>query len=365
MSRFDDTPVGGDATGKPYLVHASPGVDPLRGLGALFGLAVGDALGTTLEFARRPEIPFSPPLLGPHQDITGGGPFRLAPGQVTDDTQMATALTVSLMESGGFRADKVGAAYLAWSRPAFDVGNQTRDALKRLEHGGAARDVGRATWLASGKKAAGNGSLMRTAPIALFYQDDATRCREVAMQDSAITHFDPRCQLACAAYDAAIAAAVTRNAGHDAVMLVGIARAALGDARDAFIAAHGEFASEGRDAHDALAGDLDLALAADPDLYGTTVHLGTMAGYVRVAFRLAFWQLVHASSFESAVIDSVNRGGDADTNGAIVGALLGAYHGRDAIPARWREAVVGALAGDTGPWGTTYHPRRMLALVRS
>lgn len=364
MSRFDDKPVGGDETGKPYLVHASPGVDPVRGLGALLGLAVGDALGTTLEFKRFPAMPFAPPLSGPHQDITGGGPFQVAAGQVTDDTQMATALTVSLMESGGFRADKVGAAYQAWSRHAFDIGNQTRDALGRLGHGVAALDAGRETWLAGGKKAAGNGSLMRTAPIALFYQDDAARCREVAMQDSAITHFDPRCQLACAAYDAAIAAAVTRGASHDAKGLVGVARAALEDATDTFLAAYGEFEREGRDAHRELGLDLDAALADDPELYGAALDLGTMQGYVRVAFRLAFWQLVHADSFEAALIDTVNRGGDADTNGAIVGALLGALHGKDAIPLRWREAVIGALAGDQGPWGTTYHPRRMWALIR-
>lgn len=368
MSRFDDKPVGGDEAGNPYLVHASPGVDRVHGLGALFGLAVGDALGTTLEFERRPAIPFSPPLDGPHREVRGGGPFRVAPGQVTDDTQMATALTVSLMESGGFRADKVGASYLAWSGPAFDIGNQTRDALGRIGRGVAALDAGRETWLVGGKKAAGNGSLMRTTPIAIFYQDDPARCREVAMQDSAITHFDPRCQLACAAFDATIAAAVARREGEtrpDARALVEVARAALGDARDAFNAAHSEFASDGHDAYAGLEADLDRALQPDPDLYGSNVNLATMAGFVRVAFRLAFWQLVHADSYEAGLVDTVNRGADADTNGAIVGALLGAYHGLDAIPARWREAVVGALSGATGPWATTYHPRRMFALIRS
>lgn len=368
MSRFDDKPVGGDETGKPYLVHASPGVDPVYGLGALFGLAVGDALGTTLEFERRPAIPFTPALDGPHREVLGGGPFGVAPGQVTDDTQMATALTVSLMESGGFRADKVAASYVVWSGSAFDIGLQTRDALNRVRRGAAAGDAGRETWIAGGKKAAGNGSLMRTAPIGLFYQDDAARCREVAMQDSAITHFDPRCQLACAAFDATIAAAVARREGQparDATALVEVARTALGEARDAFVAAHPEFANEGHEAHAGLVADLDRALMPDPDLYGSNVNLATMAGFVRVAFRLAYWQLVHAPSYEAGLIDTVNRGADADTNGAIVGALLGAFHGLDAIPARWREAVVGALRGDTGPWATTYHPRRMFALVRT
>lgn len=364
MSRFDDTPVGGDASGKPYLVHASPYVDPARGRGTLHGMAVGDALGTTLEFTQPAYAPFTPPLTGPHTAIVGRGPFRLAAGQVTDDTQMATALTVSLMESGGFRPDHVASSYVAWSRHAFDIGNQTRDALQRVGSGVASGDAGRETWLAGGRKAAGNGSLMRTAPIALFYQDDPARCLEVAMAESALTHFDPRCQLACAAFDAAIAAAVTRDNPHDPHALIAVAQSALDDAHKAFVARHPEFTTEGDEAHTALSGDLSRALMPDPDLYGSDLHLIRMSGYVRVAFRLAFWQLVHATSFEAALIDTVNRGGDADTNGAIVGALLGAFHGDAAIPAAWKNQVIEALPGDNGPWGTTYHPRRLFALLR-
>jgi ADP-ribosyl-[dinitrogen reductase] hydrolase len=75
-----------------------------------------------------------------------------------------------------------------------------------------------------------------------------------------------------------------------------------------------------------------------------------MAGFVRVSFRLAWWELFHAPSFEAALIDVVNRGGDTDTNAAIAGALLGAVHGSEAVPARWRAAVLSAfpLAGAPG-----------------
>src|SRR5262249_38705405 len=93
------------------------------------------------------------------------------------------------------------------------------------------------------------------------------------------------------------------------------------------------------------------------------VHLHRHEGYVRVAFRLAFWELLHAPDLRAGLIDAVNRGGDADTNGAIAGALLGARHGADGIPASWRERVLGALAGDAGPLATLYHPRELLRLA--
>ena len=87
--------------------------------------------------------------------------------------------------------------------------------------------------------------------------------------------------------------------------------------------------------------------ADDPQLYGPEVHLQDQEGFVRVAFRLAFWELLHAPSFAAGVIDAANRGGDADTNAAIAGALLGAHHGRVAIPDAW---VGRAILGDPSPW---------------
>jgi ADP-ribosylglycohydrolase len=109
--------------------------------------------------------------------------------------------------------------------------------------------------------------------------------------------------------------------------------------------------------------DLDRAAAPDPELHGPELDLHRDAGFVRVAFRLAFWEAHHAPSFEEGLVDVVNRGGDADTNGAIAGALLGALHGEDAIPERWRTAVLTALAGHPGPLAERYHPRELLALV--
>ena len=359
MGRFDDSAVDADETVKP--VAAASNLDGDRAHGALLGLAVGDALGTTLEFQRLPPAPFKPLLTGPHTEVIGQGPFRLAAGQVTDDTQMATALACSLREHGGFRSRAVAQAYVAWSKHAFDIGNQTSQTLSRIARGGDPAVVGRDVWGDSGRKLAGNGSLMRTVPIAVFYAGDSVRRVEVSRLDSALTHYDPRCQLACAAYNGAVAAAV--NGQSEPTAMLAAARAELALAHAQCLAAMPSDRLEIDDALTALTADLAAAEAADPDLYSEAVNLAKFAGFVRVAFRLAFWHLMHAPSFEAALVDTVNRGGDADTNGAIVGGLLGARFGASAIPTAWATTVTSALARQSGPWATTYHPRELLALA--
>ena len=136
-----------------------------RARGALLGMAVGDALGTTLEFSRPEAVPFPNLNAGPHTSITGGGPFDVAPGQVTDDTQLACCLAASLVANGGFDAMDLAKRYVAWSDVAFDIGNQTGASLGLVRKGVSPLDAGRQVWLLNGKRPAGNGSLMRTAPI--------------------------------------------------------------------------------------------------------------------------------------------------------------------------------------------------------
>ncbi|HKA89372.1 MAG TPA: ADP-ribosylglycohydrolase family protein [Haliangiales bacterium] len=327
-----------------------------RAEGALLGLAVGDALGTTLEFSAPAAPPFPALARGPHDDIVGGGPFRVAPGQVTDDTQLAACLATSLRERGGFDAADAARRYVAWRPHAFDIGRTTLEAIELLAAGRL--DAGRAVWDRSGGRAAANGSLMRTAPIGVFFAADAASRRAAALADSALTHFDPRCRMACAAFDAAVAEGVR-----------GGTAAAMAEAAWEELDAAAEHCADDGTPRDAVAAavralrdDLRLARADDPDLYGE-VHLHRHEGYVRVAFRLAFWELLHAPDLRAGLIDAVNRGGDADTNGAIAGALLGARHGADGIPASWRERVLGALAGDAGPLATLYHPRELLRLA--
>jgi ADP-ribosylglycohydrolase len=329
--------------------------------GALLGLAVGDALGTTLEF-RDLEAPAFPTLAsGPHTDITGGGPFGVAPGQVTDDTQMASCLALSLAEHGRFHAPDVAQRYVAWMAHAFDIGNLTHASLSMLARGVSLGDAARRAWIQSERRTAGNGSLMRTAPIAVALALDPEARRMAALAESAITHFDPRCRLACAALDAAIAKAAQGPV--EPQVMLDAAREELEEAARTLINLTPTDGLDVERARVALASDLDFAAREDPDLYSADLHLHRHEGFVRVAFRLAFWELMHAPSFESALVDAVNRGGDADTNGAITGALVGARLGEGAIPEAWRARVLDALMdGPPGPLRDLYHPRRLLEL---
>jgi ADP-ribosylglycohydrolase len=329
--------------------------------GALLGLAVGDALGTTNEFTMMKAPPFPTLAVGPVTSIIGGGPFDVAAGQVTDDSQMATALATSLRELGHFDVTDVAGRYVIWRKAAFDVGTQTGAALSLVASGTSPEVSGKAVWASSGQHAAGNGSLMRTAPIAVHFLHNADLRRDASFLDSAITHFDPRCQLACAAFNAAIAACF--HGAVDVTEMFAAARAELDGGAQQLIAQGSVDAGLAEAARTALRADLDAAETDDPGLYGDDLHLVHHQGFVRVAFRLAFWELAHAPTFKSALVDVVNRGGDADTNGAITGALVGALHGQKEIPQDWADAVLGALEGSTGPFATTYHPKLLLELL--
>lgn len=320
--------------------------------GALLGLAIGDALSTTNEFDRLTAPTFPELAVEPLTDIVGGGPFGLKAGQVTDDTQMACCLHGSLTSVGRFDPDDVAARYVKWSRVAFDIGTQTSSALALVAKGESPREAGRIVWLNSGKKAAGNGSLMRTAPIGARFAGSEHERRLAALDDSAITHFDPRCRLACAAFNAAIATAV-RGASQAKV----IWQAALDEIAVAAEHIAGQYDDELEAAVSALKADLDAATQNDPELYGPELHLHNHQGFVRVAFRLAFWELLHRPTFRDAVLDAANRGGDADTNAAIVGALVGSRVGIDGIPAEWRNTVVDCKPNGSAVWSTTYHPK--------
>jgi ADP-ribosylglycohydrolase len=221
---------------------------------------------------------------------------------------------------------------------------------------------GRLVWASSTRrKPAGNGSLMRTAPLGVFFADDPDERRRASLIDSAITHFDPRCRLACAVLNACIA-----EASRDTEAVLACAATELEASARWLRADEPSLATDIEAARADLASDLDAARAIDPALYSESLHLHDMEGFVRVAFRLAFWELVHAPGFEEALVDVVNRGGDADTNAAVAGALWGARCGASAIPQRWRDATLNALLdGPAGPWRDEYHPRRLLGMLRS
>lgn len=333
-----------------------------RARGALLGLAVGDALGTTLEFKPTSAPPFPARATGPHRDITGGGPFRVRPGQVTDDTQMAVALAQSLRAVKRFSAEDVLGRYRAWLPHAFDVGNQTRAALAPSPPLTSPFLNAKTYWLQNGKKPAGNGSLMRTAPIGVYFHKDRDARMKASLEDSALTHTDPRCQLACAVFNAVIAAALNAPDPADPKKLVSTALVELTLCAAMLGRMLPEQLREVQEASATVRADLEVAQRADPELYGPELHLHQQQGFVRVAFRLAFWELFHAPSLEDALIDVVNRGGDADTNGAICGALLGSVYGESQIPQAWRTAVLEAMPAQQA-FRDVYHPRELLPLV--
>jgi ADP-ribosyl-[dinitrogen reductase] hydrolase len=334
-----------------------------RARGCLLGLAVGDALGTTLEFSHTSAPAFPVLATGPHREVLGGGPFGVKPGQCTDDTHMACCLAASLRELGRFDAGDVAHRYVEWREIAFDVGGQTGASLSAVALGTSPEDAGREVWMRRDRNPAGNGSLMRTAPIGVFFATDLEARRGAVLGDSAITHFDPRCQIACASFNAAISTAITDSSATPA-RLLRTANEEIDLAAEVLLKSLSDEKATVEDARITLQEDLRAAQEDDPKLYGPELHLHRTQGFVRVAFRLAFWELLHAPTFESALIDVVNRGGDADTNGAIVGALLGAFFGEAAIPERWKPVVLAALQdGQPGPFRDIYHPRQLLQLV--
>jgi ADP-ribosyl-[dinitrogen reductase] hydrolase len=284
-----------------------------RARGTLLGQLAGDALGTTLEFETAAEIAARYPL--GHREIVGGGPFRVEPGQVTDDGELALALARSLVDAGGYDPDRVAAAYVAWYESGpFDIGNTIRQAFGGAVEPGpglAARLEARAS-----RDSEANGSLMRISPLAIWgWALPAERLAELAARDSRLSHPHPHCQAACVVFTHAVARAIQgagREALYEETLELARARPPLHWARDVLTAAR----------------------AAPPADYWKK------QGWVRVALQNAFYQLLHAPSVEDGLVTTVAQGGDTDTNGAIAGALLGAVHGRAAVPAQWREMIL-------------------------
>ncbi len=281
-----------------------------RARGALIGLAVGDALGGPLEFAD-PD-PGRPTLT----EMTGGGWLHLRPGETTDDTAMALALARSLDERGGHDEQDVLSRYLAWraSSPP-DIGITVNAVLGDVAGGADARAAALRFHEGSGGKSAGNGSLMRIAPVAVRFASDPAAMVAVARRESTLLHHDPLAADACAWY---------------CLHLAGLLRG------------HAE-----PPAPDGL--DPRIAEAVAPDRAAAGERAAALGGFVLATLSVAATAVATAEGFEEALIWAVNAGGDADTNGAVAGALLGARFGEAAIPERWRAPVaeadeLGALA---------------------
>lgn len=363
----------------PGFGSVAPGSQDDFNLGAVLGMAVGDALGTTYEFKRIDQAPYPTLATEPATDVVGGGPFGLVAGQITDDTQMAICIARSLLASPpdrrGFdrlNALDIATRYVAWYQHAFDVGSQTSSALGVIQSGTDVMAAGRTVWHNSGRRAAGNGSLMRTAPLGVALAGcPVEQIIEGALTDSLLTHADPRCVLAAASFDVAIAHAINATGSRDPAVLGAAMTAAARAALPLCAARLRELWRDNTDdlaaitnAESDLARDLDAALADDPGVYGSELDVQRTSGFVRVAFRLAFWHVVH-TGWRDAVVDVASRGGDADTNAAIVGALVGARDGISAIPRPWLDRVLAVTQPGPADWAAAHHPRDLVALALS
>ncbi len=274
---------------------------PGKAVGAYLGLAVGDALGATVEFLTPNEIRHQ---YGVHRDLTGGGWLRLKAGQVTDDTTMSLALGRSILAAGGVRAQAAADAFDAWMRgkPA-DVGNTVRRNLIRFRGTGNPQ-------AAVCEHDAGNGAAMRVLPVALAcYGQPEEKIIAASRAQAHVTHHNALSDAACETLVFVV---------HDLLA--------------------------GRDAADAFQRRAETLVGAYPAFAFDKKRRENPSGYVVETMQAVFQGSVSTSSFEGCLLDVVNRGGDADTTGAIAGMLAGARYGVEGIPRRWLRALDGKIA---------------------
>jgi ADP-ribosyl-[dinitrogen reductase] hydrolase len=278
-----------------------------RHRGCLLGLACGDAVGTTVEFEIRGEF-------DPATDMTGGGAFRLPAGSWTDDTSMALCLAASLIEIGQFDAadqmkrygDWYESGYLSSTGRCFDIGSTVRASLERFIH---TKDP------FSGDRdphAAGNGCIMRLAPVPMFFYPDVAEAVRWSAESSRTTHGAPECVESCQLLAAMICAALA------------------GGSQDEILFAH----------------DLDQftcpkvrEIAAGNYQYKDAKAIRG-SGYVIDCLEAAAWCFWRTDSFREAVLMAANLGDDADTTAAVCGQIAGAFYGEGGIPVEWLNRLV-------------------------
>jgi len=275
-----------------------------RAMGALLGLAVGDALGTTLEFRSRDE---GARLV----DITGGGPFQLQPGCWTDDTAMALALADSLLESESLDCRDLMDRFVAWWRNGeysctgrcFDIGITTRTALERY------RQTGDPLAGSTDPNTAGNGSLMRLAPVALRFWNNRDGLDHAAAQQSRTTHAAEEAVDGCSAFADLLADAISGKPRRDVL------------APRSFVGAPA------------------IARIVRGSWRGCARQDIRSSGYVVHTLEAAIWSVARTANFRNAVLLAANLADDADTVAAVTGQLAGAVYGLSGIPKQWVDRI--------------------------
>jgi len=284
-----------------------------RFLGCLLGLAAGDALGTTLEF--KPPGSFTP-----ISDMVGGGPFELEAGQWTDDTSMALCLAESLIETGRFDPGDQMKRYTQWREEGhlsctghcFDIGNTVANALSQF---GA---TGEPFSGSTSPHSAGNGSIMRLAPVPMAYADNPAVAMEKSAESSRTTHGCEEAVDACRYFGGLIVGALN-----------GATKEALLASRYAPEAGYWE-------THRLCPKIDEIAVGSFKDKEPPQIA-GT--GYVVASLEAALWAFHSSATFEEGALLAVNLGDDADTTGAVYGQIAGACYGAQGIPDSWRKKI--------------------------
>ena len=268
-----------------------------RAEAAYLGLAIGDALGATVEFLTPREIAHQ---YGVHREIRGGGWLGLKPGHVTDDTTMSLALGAAILADGGeVRALSCAQAFDGWMRSKpVDIGNTIRRNLITFRRTGNPEAV-------LSEHDAGNGAAMRVLPVALAtLARDEVAVREAVRAQAHVTHHNQVSDAACEFIALAVQDFVRGEP------LRKVYRQRIGPLIEAFP----EFAFRRRRRHNP-------------------------SGWIVETMQSVFQSLLETDSVETCLVDVVNRGGDADTTGAITGMLAGALYGLRSIPPRWLRAL--------------------------
>lgn len=279
-----------------------------RSRGALVGLAVGDAVGTTLEFE-------APGSFTPLSDMVGGGPFNLKLGEWTDDTSMALCLAESLVEKRGFDARDQMERYVRWMDEGyysvkgycFDIGNTTAAALNRFKANGDP--------FGGVSDGAGNGSLMRLSPIPIAYVDDLRTALHYAAESSRTTHAAPQAIDACRYMTALTIGALRGASKHELLQPFYSPEAGTWD-------------------ENPLCPEIG-AIAAGSFLQKEPPEIRGL-GYVVPALEAALWAFARSDDFRAGCLKAANLGDDSDTTAAIYGQIAGAFYGEAGIPADWR-----------------------------
>ena len=263
-------------------------------------------MGTTVEFQSRGSF-------SPVTDMVGGGPFRLKPGQWTDDTSMALCLATSLIEVGGFDPVDQMKRYCNWyengylssTGKCFDIGNTVKQALYQYS---VSSDPFSGS---SHPMSAGNGCLMRLAPIPMFYFPDRDRILHFSGESARTTHGAAECI--------------------DASRLFGdiLFRALSGASKTEVL----------------FGSDLEIVVSppiqaiANGDYRHKSINDVRGTGYVVESLEAALWCFWTTETYEQAVLAATNLGDDADTTAAICGQVAGAYYGESAIPSHWLKQL--------------------------